>query len=144
MPQKVRDLVTSALRRIGYLDPDERPTPTDARVALVALNGLLHRLETAGLAYQHVALGLDSLFPFGVAAAVGASTPRQIDERHFEGLAAMLGLRLTDDFAPEADTPVLRRDASYGRAALGGALRVDAGARSDLPGVRVIEPEEEG
>lgn len=133
MATKVRDLITGALRRIGYLDAQEPLQAQDGRDCLTTFNAMLTAISRKGLDYVHLALTLNSTFPIGTAPAVGETSPKQIGEEHVEGLRAMLALRLTDDYAPEADTPRLRADSASGWAGLRGALFVIPVSKSDLP-----------
>ena len=133
MATTVRQLIAGSLRRIGYLDPQEPVQAQDARDCLGTFNALLASLRTKRLDYAHVAVTLNSTFPLGTAPASPAASPRQIGEELVEGLKAILALRLTDDYAPEADTPRLRADANSGWSQLRGALLVIPGSKFDLP-----------
>jgi hypothetical protein len=129
----VRQLIAGALRRIGYLDPQEPLTAQDGRDCAGTFNALLASLPRKRLDYEHVAVTLNTAFPLGTAPIPPATSPKQIGEDLVEGLKAILALRLTDDYAPEADTPRLRVDANSGWAALRGALLVIPTSQFDLP-----------
>jgi hypothetical protein len=133
MATTVRQLIAGSPRRIGYLDPQEPLSAQDGRDCLNTLNAMLASLPRKRLDYEHVAVTLNTAFPLGTAAIAPATSPKQIGEDLVEGLKAILALRLTDDYAPEADTPRLRIDANTGWAQLRGALLVIPGSQFDLP-----------
>lgn len=144
MPTTVRQLIAGALRRIGYLDPQEPLSAQDGRDCLGTFNALLASLKRKRLDYVHVAVTLNTAFPLGTAAVPPETSPKQIGEELVEGLKAILALRLTDDYAPEAVTRELRADANTGWAQLRGALLVIPGSKFDLPrDEHLITPSEE-
>jgi hypothetical protein len=122
MATTVRQLIAGALRRIGYLDPQEPLSAQDGRDCLGTFNAFLASLPRKKLAYAHSPVTLNTVFPLDT-----------IGEELVEGLKAILALRLTDDYAPEAETRQLRIDANSGWAALRGALLVVPGSKFDLP-----------
>lgn len=115
-----RDIVTRALRRIGYLDAGNAAKSDDAASALATLNGMMHAWAGRGLTYTHTTLTINATFP--------------LLDKHHEGVIAMLAVRLTDDFAPEALTPTLMTAAKDGWSTLCGQYFVVPKSSFDLPG----------
>jgi hypothetical protein len=117
---KVKEVVERALRRIGYQSAGDDLPPDDARDGAAILSSMMAGWPRRGLSgYTHAALTMDSDFP--------------LTEEHHEGVIAMLALRLTDDFAPEADTPTLRKDAALGWSILCSAFMTVPVSSFDLP-----------
>ncbi len=115
-----RKLVSRALRRIGYLDPGEPLDADDGKVGLDALNAMMHGWATKGLTFTHTTLP-----------NINAEVP--LHERHEQGLVAMLAVELTDEFAPEALTPILVRAAANGWSGICGQYFCVPPSRNDLP-----------
>lgn len=119
MTTTIRDIVSDAIGRIGVLG-NGQPMPNEmAQKTLRALNQMMSTWQSRGLNYQHSTLTLDDDWALGA---------------ELEGdVIALLALRMTDDYAPEAATPLLRRDARVGWSHIYGVLHDTPASQTDLP-----------
>lgn len=119
MTTTARDIVYGALGRLGVRNKRQSVPADMARDVLRSLNDLMHTFQTKGLSYAHTDLGLNDGFPLG--------------DHHRKGMTAILAELISDDYAPEAVTPKLRRDVKDGWGALRGEFYVIPPSRFDLP-----------
>jgi len=115
-----RSIIARALRRINYLDRGQDVRAEDAANVLEHINAMMHAWVTKGLTYTHATIA-------------SPNTTFPLADRYHDGFVAMLALRCTDDYAPEAITPLLRRDAASGWAALCGNYFEVPESGNDLP-----------
>ena len=97
-----RDVIKRTLGRLAYLSDAQDLQANDAQVCLDALNDLMHSWESQDLNYMHATIP-----------DVSATFPLQ--DKHLAGVAAMLALRIADDFGVAGNiTQRLRDDAENG------------------------------
>jgi hypothetical protein len=114
-----RDIVEGALRRIGVVASNQPIPPEMGEKTLRALNAMMASWQTKGLSYVHGRMVMADAFP--------------MPEAMEEGVTAMLAVRMTDDYAPEALTPALRRDQREAWSSLCGYFFEVPKAGFDLP-----------
>lgn len=103
MPKTMLDCATRALKRIAVVDGAEKIGAMEGADSVAALNAMLHGFvadgmtlkDAAGNDYTHSDLSGSAAFP--------------LHEKHFEGLASLLALRMLDDFGVPPP-PALARD----------------------------------
>ncbi|MEO0943253.1 MAG: packaged DNA stabilization gp4 family protein [Pseudomonadota bacterium] len=110
-----RKIVYDALARLGVYDEVETVDATDAARALSSLNDMMHAWRADGVLAGYSSVALTDAFP--------------LPQRHHEAVIAMLALRITDDFAPEAATPILADEAKNGWELIRSEYHVSTGLR---------------
>lgn len=95
-----RDIVKSALRRIRILGKGEDLDAGDASDTLSALNAMMHQWKAQGLTYEHTTMELNTTFP--------------LDDSFEQGVVALLGVRISEDFGDVTLTQRIVDDADEG------------------------------
>ncbi|MEL6258049.1 MAG: hypothetical protein AAFQ67_03200 [Pseudomonadota bacterium] len=108
MAKTMQNVVERALVRLQVTQAGEPNDADNVAVGLTALNAFFFGLTADGLALTDAA-GTAITY---TEKALGDTFP--IAERHFEGVAACLAVRIADDFETSRAIPIIVRDATEG------------------------------